>query len=110
MRALRHQIASALQIVVQAARLTGGNRKVTRVTEITGMEGDGIQAHDIFTYEQTGVDGNGQAIGHFNVTGIRPRCCEKIESRGIPLPTELFRAERSRSVSRQPEVAWGDPT
>jgi pilus assembly protein CpaF len=99
MRALRHQIASALQIVVQAARLTGGKRKVTRVTEITGMEGDGIQAHDIFNYEQTGVDGNGQAIGHFNVTGIRPRCCEKIESRGIPLPTELF-ARRKIEISK----------
>jgi len=93
-RALRHQIASALQIVVQAARLTGGKRKVTRVTEITGMEGDGIQAHDIFVYEQTGVDSQGVAIGHFNVTGIRPRCCDKIESRGIQMPTELFARRR----------------
>jgi pilus assembly protein CpaF len=94
MRALRHQIASALQIVVQAARLTGGKRKVTRVTEITGMEGDGIQAHDIFQYEQTGVDGNGQAIGTFVVNGIRPRVCDKIEARGIPLPTELFQRRK----------------
>jgi pilus assembly protein CpaF len=94
MRALRHQIASALQIVVQAARLTGGKRKVVRVTEITGMEGDGIQAHDIFQYEQTGVDSNGQAIGTFAVNGIRPRCCDKIESRGIPLPAELFQRRR----------------
>src|SRR5580700_6594797 len=88
-RALRHQIASALQIVVQAARLTGGKRKVTRVTEITGMEGDGVQMHDIFAYEQTGVDSNGVATGHFTVSGIRPRCCDKIEARGIPLPAEL---------------------
>jgi pilus assembly protein CpaF len=94
MRALRHQISSALQIVVQAARLTGGKRKVTRVTEITGMEGDGIQAHDIFNYEQTGVDSQGVATGHFNVTGIRPRCCDKIESRGIQMPTELFARRR----------------
>jgi pilus assembly protein CpaF len=93
-RALRHQIASALQIVVQAQRLTGGKRKITRVTEITGMEGDGIQSHDIFSYEQTGVDSNGIATGHFNVNGIRPRCCDKIESRGIPLPTELFARRR----------------
>src|SRR3954464_10487491 len=56
MRALRQQVASAIQIVVQASRLTGGKRKVTRVTEITGMEGDQIQMHDLFTFEQTGVD------------------------------------------------------
>jgi pilus assembly protein CpaF len=97
-RALRHQISSALQIVVQAARLTGGKRKVTRVTEITGMEGDGIQAHDIFLYEQTGVDSQGVATGHFNVTGIRPRVCDKIESRGIQMPTELFARRRIEVV------------
>jgi pilus assembly protein CpaF len=93
-RALRHQISAALQIVVQAARLTGGKRKVTRVTEITGMEGDGVQMHDIFHFEQTGVDDKGMAIGHFTVTGIRPRCCDRIESRGIPLPAELFQRRR----------------
>jgi pilus assembly protein CpaF len=97
-RALRHQISSALQIVVQAARLTGGKRKVTRVTEITGMEGDGIQAHDIFLYEQTGVDSQGIATGHFNVTGIRPRCCDKIEARGVQMPTELFARRRIEVV------------
>ncbi|HEX4055826.1 MAG TPA: CpaF family protein [Tepidisphaeraceae bacterium] len=101
-RALRHQIASALQIVVQATRLTGGKRKVTRVTEITGMEGDGIQAHDIFQYEQTGVDGNGQAIGCFTVCGIRPRCCDKIESRGVPLPAELFQRRKIEATKLQP--------
>jgi pilus assembly protein CpaF len=97
-RALRHQISSALQIVVQAARLTGGKRKITRVTEITGMEGDGVQMHDIFLYEQTGVDGQGMATGNFTVTGIRPRCCDRIESRGIPLPTELFQRRRIEVV------------
>jgi pilus assembly protein CpaF len=100
-RALRHQIASALQIIVQAQRLTGGKRKVTRVTEITGMEGDSIQAHDIFHYEQTGVDGNGQAVGNFTVAGIRPRCCDKIESRGIPLPTELFQRRKIEAARLQ---------
>jgi pilus assembly protein CpaF len=97
-RALRHQISSALQIVVQAARLTGGKRKITRVTEITGMEGDGVQMHDIFLYEQTGVDGQGMATGNFTVTGIRPRCCDRIESRGIPLPAELFQRRRIEVV------------
>ncbi len=90
MRALRQQIAGAIQIVVQVSRLPGGKRKVTRVSEITGMEGEQIQMHDIFSYEQKGVDDGGNAVGTFTVCGIRPRCCEKIESRGIMLPGDLF--------------------
>jgi pilus assembly protein CpaF len=89
-RALRQQVSSAVNVIVQAQRLTGGKRKVTRVSEITGMEGDQIQVQDIFTFEQTGVDENGMATGHFMVTGIRPKCLERIESRGISLPAELF--------------------
>jgi pilus assembly protein CpaF len=89
-RALRQQISSAINVIVQAQRLTGGKRKVTRVSEITGMEGDQIQVQDIFVFEQTGVDGNGMAVGQFVVTGIRPKCLERIESRGISLPAELF--------------------
>ncbi|CAN5539497.1 CpaF family protein [soil metagenome] len=90
MRALRQQVASAIQIVVQASRLTGGKRKVTRVTEITGMEGDQIQMHDLFTFEQSGVDGDGNTTGHFTCTGIRPKVWDRIEHRGIKLPTDLF--------------------
>jgi pilus assembly protein CpaF len=89
-RALRQQVSSAINIVVQAQRLTGGKRKVTRVSEIVGMEGDQIQVQDVFVFEQTGVDENGMARGHFVVTGIRPKCLERIESRGISLPAELF--------------------
>ncbi|MDP9174369.1 MAG: CpaF family protein [Planctomycetota bacterium] len=98
MRALRHQIASALNLVVQAQRISGGKRRVTRVTEITGMEGENIQTHDIFVFEQTGVDANGCAVGHFTVTGIRPRCAEKIENRGIPLSADLFARRKIESV------------
>jgi pilus assembly protein CpaF len=90
MRALRQQISSALQIIIQASRLTGGKRKVTRVSEISGMEGDAIQMHDLFAFEQTGVDGDGHATGQFVATGIRSRCADRIESRGIRLPAELF--------------------
>jgi pilus assembly protein CpaF len=89
-RALRQQVAAALQIVVQARRLTGGRRKVVSVSEITGMEGDQIQMHDLFQFEQHGVDGDGHATGHFVCNGIRPRCAERIEHRGIRLPGELF--------------------
>jgi pilus assembly protein CpaF len=88
--ALRQQISSAVNVIVQAQRLTGGKRKVTKVSEITGMEGDQIQLQDLFAFEQTGVDENGIATGTFIVTGIRPKCLERIESRGISLPAELF--------------------
>jgi pilus assembly protein CpaF len=89
-RALRQQVANALQIVVQARRLTGGRRKVVSVSEITGMEGDQIQMHDLFMFEQDGVDGDGHATGRFVCNGIRPRCADRIEHRGIRLPMELF--------------------
>jgi pilus assembly protein CpaF len=89
-RALRQQIVGAVNIVVQAARLTGGKRKVTKVSEITGMEGDQIQVQDLFAFEQTGVDQQGVSTGHFLVTGIRPKCIDRIESRGISLPIDMF--------------------
>ncbi len=90
MRALRQQVASALQIIVQAQRLPGGKRRVVKVSEITGMEGDQIQMHDLFAFEQQGVDADGNAQGQFLATGIRPRCMERIESRGRNLPENLF--------------------
>jgi pilus assembly protein CpaF len=89
-KAMRTQITSALQIVIQARRLTGGKRKVVNVSEISGMEGDQIQMHDLFSFEQSGVDGDGHACGRFVCTGIRPRCAERIEHRGIRLPADLF--------------------
>jgi pilus assembly protein CpaF len=89
-RALRTQISSAIQIVVQARRLTGGRRKVTSVSEITGMEGDSIAMHDLFAFEQSGVDTDGHATGRFVATGIRPKVAERIEARGLKLPADLF--------------------
>ena len=72
-RALRTQIANAIQIVIQARRVTGGRRKVTAVSEIVGMEGDNIQMHDLFAYEQSGVDENGHAIGSVHQHRDSPR-------------------------------------
>jgi pilus assembly protein CpaF len=89
-KAMRTQIASAIQLVVQSRRLTGGRRKVVSVSEISGMEGDNVQMHDLFTFEQQGVDGDGHAVGRFLCTGIRPRCAERIEHRGIRLPGDIF--------------------
>src|SRR5687768_11988071 len=89
-RALRQQIASAIQIIVQSRRLAGGRRKVVSVSEITGMEGEQVQMHDLFAFEQTGVDPDGHATGHLKCNGIRPRCADRIEHRGIRLPADLF--------------------
>jgi len=80
-----------MQIVIQTARLAGGQRKITNVSEITGTEGEQIQMHDLFIFEQTGIDSNGHAEGRFITTGIRPRIAERIEHFGLRLPAELFR-------------------
>jgi pilus assembly protein CpaF len=89
-RALRSQISSAIQLVVQVRRLPGGRRKVVSVGEITGMEGEQLQMHELFVFEQAGMNSEGHAIGSFNSTGIRPKCSDRIESRGIKLPTDMF--------------------
>jgi len=83
-------VSSAVQVIVQSRRLPGGRRKVVNVSEITGMEGEQIQMHDLFTYEQTGVDVDGHATGRFLATGIRPKSADRIENRGIRLPSDLF--------------------
>lgn len=87
---IRRQIASAVNIVVQANRLAGGVRKITQISEITGMEGEIISMHDIFAFKQTRLDENGAATGHFYGNGIRPQCLEKIEAAGIRLSPDLF--------------------
>jgi pilus assembly protein CpaF len=87
---IRRQMAAAIQIVVQVARLPGGSRKVVKVSEITGMEGEIVSMHDLFAYKQTGVDDAGNAQGYFFATGIRPKCLERLETSGARVPLELF--------------------
>jgi len=87
---IRRQIASAIHIVVQVARMTGGARKITKISEVTGMEGDTITMHDVFEFQQTGVDRNRCATGHFHATGIRPNLLSRLESFGLPIPVEVF--------------------
>jgi pilus assembly protein CpaF len=87
---IRRQIAAAIQVVVQVARLAGGVRRVVKVSEITGMEGDVMSMHDVFSFKQTGVDDDGVAQGYFQATGLRPRCLEKLEVSGARVPVELF--------------------
>ena len=89
-RAMRQQIASALNLVVQAARLSDGSRRVTSISEVTGMEGETITMQEIFMYERTGVDQQGQVIGRFRPTGIRPRFAERLKACGLQLPRVFF--------------------
>jgi len=89
-RAMRQQIASALDLVLQAARHPDGSRRVTSISEITGMEGDTITMQEIFLYERTGMDAQGQVLGRFRATGIRPRFAEKLKACGMQLPRVFF--------------------
>lgn len=89
-RAMRQQIAAAVNLVVQVARLSDGTRRVTSISEITGMEGDTITMQEIFHYERTGVDTSGQVIGRFRPTGIRPRFAERLKASGFQLPRVFF--------------------
>jgi pilus assembly protein CpaF len=86
----RRQIASAIHIVVQAARLTGGLRKIIKISEVTGIENDVIAMHDLFGFKQTGVDENRNARGHFYVSGIRPHCLDRLIAAGVGLPVQMF--------------------
>jgi pilus assembly protein CpaF len=87
---MRQQMASAIDIIVQANRLQGGPRKVTTVTEVMNMEQDVIIMQDIFRFKQLGIDQNGRAFGQFEATGVRPTFVQRLESKGIKLPTNLF--------------------
>lgn len=103
---IHRQIASAIDIVVHCTRLSGGARKIVQISEITGSEGDVVSMHDIFLFEQTGVDENRVAQGHYSATGIRPRCLERFQANGIRLPLELF-ARRRLESERIDSVASG---
>ena len=89
-KAIRQQIASAIQVVVQQTRLADGSRKVTSISEITGMEGDVITMQEIFTFEKMGVSQDGKVIGRFKATGVRPKVAERLKMSGIHLPADMF--------------------
>ena len=89
-RAMRQQIASALNLVVQVARMSDGTRRLTAISEITGMEGETITMQEIFQFERTGIDAQGQVIGRFRPTGIRPRFAERLKACGMQLPRVFF--------------------
>ena len=89
-RAVRVQIANAIDIVVQISRLSDGTRRVKQITEVVGMEGDVITMQDIFKFEQTGVDEDGSVIGQLHPTGIRPRCMDRLKACGFEMSADAF--------------------
>lgn len=90
LRAIRSQIASAVDIIVQIARLRDGSRKIINIAEVTGMEGDIITLQDLFYFENHGVDQDGRITGAFLTSGLRPLCTEKLAMNGVTLPPDLF--------------------
>ena len=93
-QSIRSQISSAIELIVQLTRLSDGQRKVTSVAEITGMEGDIIQMQEIFRYVRTGIEADGRIVGHFEATGIRPRFLEDMKAIGIEFPGSYFEPGR----------------
>ena len=91
-KALRNYISSALDVIIQLTRLADGTRKMTSVQEITGMEGDVITLQEIFTFEQKGLDQNGNLKGRFRATGVRPKFMDRFAARGVTIPPDLFDA------------------
>jgi pilus assembly protein CpaF len=89
-KAVRQQIASAIEIVVQIARMSDGTRKVTAISEITGMEGEMVTMQDLFVFDKTNVRPDGMVCGRFRATGIRPKCAERLSASGMRLPAEMF--------------------
>jgi pilus assembly protein CpaF len=89
-KAIRQHIASAINLMIHISRMADGTRKVTAISEITGMEGEVISMQDIFVFERTGLNAKGKVCGRFRATGIRPFCSDRLGAAGYPLPMELF--------------------
>ena len=97
-KAIREQIAGAIDLIIQQSRLKDGSRKITNITEVQGMEGDIIVLQDIFTFEQHGLSENGKVIGKLVPTGVRPKFYERLESSGIHISSEVFIEREEWSV------------
>jgi pilus assembly protein CpaF len=88
--AVRQQIASAVSIIVQISRMSDGKRRITHVTELTGMTGDIVAMQDIFVFEKLGIDPSGRVLGRFRATGVSPKFAEKLKTSGIVIPPNVF--------------------
>jgi pilus assembly protein CpaF len=92
--AIRRQIASAIDVVIQVSRMSDGTRKVLDIAEITGMEGEIVTMQDIFVFRKRGIRENGEVIGEFMPTGIRPKFGERLMVTGVQLPMAMFEPQR----------------
>jgi pilus assembly protein CpaF len=88
-KAIRAQIAAAVHVIIQASRMSDGSRRITHITELTGAFSDVISMQDIFLFEKKGIGPNGKVRGRFYATGIVPKCAEKLQAAGIPIPIGL---------------------
>ena len=93
-RAIREQIASAVDLIVQESRFSDGSRKVTNITEVVGLEGDRTTMQDIFVYEQKGIDAEGKVVGKFAATGAVPTFLESMRARGVKVDQSIFDPRR----------------
>jgi pilus assembly protein CpaF len=103
-KAMRQQIAGALNLVIQVTRLSDGARRVTSISELTGMEGDVITMQEIFTFEKTGLTRDGKVMGVFRATGIRPKCSERLASSGVELPIDMFEHVKPVNAAAAPSA------
>jgi pilus assembly protein CpaF len=90
MKAMRHYVSSALDVIIQIARLSDGTRKLISLQEVVGMEGDLITLQELFVFQQTGLDENRKVKGRFKATGVRPKFSERLFAKGVTLPSDLF--------------------
>ncbi len=93
-KAIRQQVAGAVDVLIQANRLQGGPRRVTAITEVVGMEQETIVLQDIYRFVQDGINEEGKAYGHFECTGVRPTFMDRLESAGVRLPASAFRERK----------------
>jgi pilus assembly protein CpaF len=100
LKVVREQIASAVELIVQVSRLRDGSRRITQVTEVTGMEGDTVVMQDIFKFTEEGIDGDGKVVGQMRPTGLRPIFTPKLDAAGFRLPPEIY--STGLSVREQP--------
>jgi pilus assembly protein CpaF len=94
-KAIREQVSAALNVIIQVARLSDGTRKIVKVSEVTGMEGEVVVMQDIFVFEKQGLDPEGKIIGQFRASGVRPKFLDTIHTAGIHLPSEIFANRKS---------------
>ena len=104
-KAIREQLSSALNVMVHLERMTGGKRRVVQIVEITAMEGDTICLHEIFRFNQTGVDDTGHACGHFEACGVRPLLLNRLKARGVEMAPDMFK----RRVLVRSDASGGSP-